>query len=78
MVRLHIRGADANYRRLRHLRAAAALCVVIVFSCIIKPTSIPEIRKEGPGCVTMMWMMMMMMLVMMVVRGCAGTQANNI
>ena len=69
MVRLHIRGADANYRRLRHLRAAA-LCVVIVFSCIIKPTSIPEMRKEGPGCVTMM---MMVVMVVMVVRGCAGT-----
>lgn len=45
MVRLHIRGADANYRRLRHLDTL--VCVVIVFSCIIKPASIPEPGRKG-------------------------------
>lgn len=50
MVRLHIRGADANYRRLRHLRAAAAaLCVVIVFFLHHKANFHPRDKKRGAG-----------------------------
>lgn len=47
MVRLRIRGADANYRRMRHLCALVCVCVVIVVSCTMKQTSIPKIRKKG-------------------------------
>lgn len=44
MVRLHIRGADANYRRLRHL--SALVCVVIV-SLHHKAPFHPSDKKEG-------------------------------
>lgn len=50
MVRLHIRGADANYRRLRHL--SALVCVVIVFLHHKAPFH-PSDKKEGWDCVMM-------------------------
>lgn len=48
MVRLHIRGADANYRGLRHL--SILICGHFLKTCIIKPMSIFELRKKAGLC----------------------------